>query len=416
MPTASKTLTALWFQTKTLDSKARYIAMLGGTGGGKTWWGPLWLAVKIAEDIERGEGKGATYLILGPTAEMVRDMLVPVFKAHYKGTPLEGTYWKQSNIYDLPGGGQILFRSADKPERIEGHHVRAAWIDEPGQMKALVWPILQARTGFYQAPILFTGYPWDMGWYYHDIFKMWESGDPDYEVIQFRSIDNPSYPREEYERAKRTLPKWMFDMRHDGQFCKPFGLVYPTFGGPDMIIDPFEIPPDWPTYIGLDPGVFYGGLFLAWHDGVYYAYTEYYVEQVRSAKDHAKELLGRIRGHALKWIYDPSRITDVTDLKAHKDDKGNVIGPLVKGNNAVQAGIVTATGVINENRLKVMRGRCPNFVDQMEKYSFPVDPVTGNVAKENPIKRDDHLPDCFRYVVHTLEGISLKAKKTARSF
>ena len=230
-------------------------------------------------------------------------------------------------------------------------------------------------------------------------------------MIQFKSTDNPAYPVKEYERAKKTLPGWMFEMRHEGKFRKPFGLVYPMFGDEGMIIDPFEIPSDWPVYVGLDPGVFYGGLFLAERDGIYYAYAEYYNEHVTSAKEHAKALLERVRGTVVKWIYDPSRITDVTDLKPYG------IKPLVKGNNAVQAGIVTGTGVINEGRLKVMRGRCPNFIDQMEKYSFPVDPVTGNVAKENPIKKYDHLPDCYRYIVHTLEGVPLgKQKKKVRVF
>lgn len=384
--------------------------MIGGTGAGKSFFGPIWLASRIAKDVEKGHGEKAKYLVLGPTAEMVRDMLVPVLIQHYKETALEGLYWKQSNTYDLPTGGRIFFRSADKPERIEGHHFRAAWVDEPGQMKALVWPVVQARVGFYKAPVLFTGYPWNMGWYYYDIFKKWEGGDPDYDVIQFRSIDNPNYPKAEYERAKKTLPRWMFEMRYEGKFRKPSGLVYPMFGGGGMFVDPFEIPKDWPVYVGLDPGVFFGGLFLAWHDGVYYAYSEYYTETVKSAKEHAKALKDRVRGHVLKWIYDPSRITDVTDLKTYG------IGPLVKGNNAVQAGIATATGIINEGRLKVMRGRCPNFIDQMEKYSFPVDPVTGDVAKENPIKKDDHLPDCFRYIVHTLEGASVKPKKKVRAF
>ena len=207
-----KTVKPYWFQEATLDSKARYIVMLGGTGGGKTWWGPVWLASKIEHDLEDGI-EGGRYLAVGPTTEMVRDTMVPQLEEHYKGTRMEGTYWRQSKVYESPAGWKIYFRSADKPERIEGHHVRAAWVDEPGQMKALIWPVIQARTAFYKAPVLFTGYPWSMNWYYHDVFKVWEQGDSTYEVIQFKSVDNPDYPQEEYDKAKETLPAWMCDMR-----------------------------------------------------------------------------------------------------------------------------------------------------------------------------------------------------------
>jgi len=52
----------------------------------------------------------------------------------------------------------------------------------------------------------------------------------------------------------------------------------------------------------------------------------------------------------------------------------------------------------------------------MEKYSFPTDSMTGDVAKENPIKKDDHLPDCLRYILHTLEGAKLGAQETVEYY
>jgi hypothetical protein len=394
-----------WFQERTLDSTARYIVMLGGTGGGKTWWGPIWLADRIERDRKAGI-KDARYLALGPTSEMARDNLLPYLTSHYKGTALQGEWQAEKRIYELQTGSKIYFRSADKPERIEGHHLRAAWVDEPGQMKGLIWPILQARTDYHEAPILFTGYPWAMNWYYHEIFKRWEAGDKDYDVIQFRSIDNPKYPRAAYERAKATLPGWMFAMRYDGKFRKPAGLVYPEFGE-WMFIEPFDIPDDWPVYIGLDPSVFFGALFLAWNDGVYYAYTDYYSEILTPAKAHAEVLLSKVRGAVQHWIYDPARLTDVNELAQYG------IGPLAPGSNPVLAGIGTVTEIVKSGRLKVMRGQCPALVDQMEKYSFPVDPVTGDLAKENPVKKDDHLPDCLRYILHSLEGAKEETKQEA---
>jgi len=409
MPTPTgKAIDLYPYQWQALTSQRRFITLLGGTGGGKTWFIPLWLADRIASTATGDDTThGDAYLALGPTSAMVRDTLVPAFRAHYEGTALEGEYKAQADTYTLPNGAIIYLRSADKPLRIESLHFKALAVDEPSQMKAMIWPVLQARSGFYQAQILFSGYPTNMGWYYHDIYLPWKNGDPDHEVIQFRSTDNPAYPREEYERAKRTLPDWLFEMRYEGKFRKPSGLVYPQFGEA-LYVEPFEIPGDWPTYGVLDPGVFFGGLFAAWNEGTYYLYSDYYSETVQPARVHAEQLKARQRGQWQGWLYDPARLTDVTDLAEHG------IAPLAPANNPVLPGVATVTEFIRSGRLKVLRGRCQNLVDQMEKYSFPTDSLTGDIAKENPIKKDDHLPDCLRYLLHTLEGAAAPEKQTAR--
>jgi len=407
MQAVGKEVRALWFQTATLDAVdagVRYIAMMGGTGGGKTWWGPSWLAYLIARDYAAGNGKGARYIALGRTYRMSTDILVPELMDRFQGTTLEGHYHAAKETYELPTGGTIYFRSADKPYRIEGHHTRGMWADEPSEMPALIWTIIQARTGFHQAPVLFTGYPTNMGWYNQSIFKPWEAGDPDYCVIQFESTDNPMYPRAEMERARATMPAWMFEMRYRGQFARPSGMVYPKFGT-HLFVEPFDIPEDWPTFVGIDPAVFYGALMVAWHDGIYYAYNEYYVRQVRSAPAHAKDMLSKVEGINQGWIYDPARLTDIVNLIPEG------CGPFFQADNAVNAGITTTTRVI-AGELKVMRGRCPTFCDQMGKYRYPVDEATGEIIGEKPIKKDDDLPDCIRYILHTLEGAPLAERST----
>jgi hypothetical protein len=271
-------------------------------------------------------------------------------------------------------------------------------------MPALIWTIIQARTGFYRAPVLFTGYPTNMGWYHQSIFKPWEGGDKDYYVIQFESTDNPMYPRDEMERARGSMPPWMFEMRYRGQFARPSGLVYPGFGT-HLLCEPFPIPDDWPTFVGIDPAVFYGALMVAWHDGIYYAYNEYYVRRVRPAKEHAEEMLSKVEGMNQGWIYDPARVTDVVSLIPEG------CGPFYQADNAVNAGIMTTTKIVN-GQLRVMRGRCPTFCDQMGKYRYPVDEATGAVVGEKPIKKDDDLPDCARYIFQTLEGQPLSERGT----
>ena len=117
-------------------------------------------------------------------------------------------------------------------------------------------------------------------------------------------------------------------------------------------------------------------------------------------------MLEKLEGIDQGWIYDPARLTDVVNLVAYG------CGPFYKANNAVDAGIVTLTGLLKQGRLKVMKGRCPNFVDEMEKYSYPTDAASGKINKDKPIKKDDHLPDCARYLAHTLVSAPLEERGT----
>jgi hypothetical protein len=382
---------------RALRSDKRYTVLLGGTGSGKTFLSPYWHARNIQRDIDAGVSSDASYMAIGPTADMVRDMIVPVFVKAFGGTVYEGEFSIQAAIYRLPTGGKIYFRSADEPLRIEGHHLRGCSVDEPSQMKAAIWPVIQARTALYNAPTLLTGYPTNMGWYYGEVFKRWEAGDKDFDVIQFSSLENPKYPRAEFEKARQRMPAWMFEMRYLGQFRKPFGLVYPTFGS-GCVCEPFDVPVTWPTYCAIDPGIFFGALWAAWQNGIYYLFGERYTEEIAPASVHAADIASMAQGIPQGYIYDPARAQDAAELEACG------LGPMVAAANPVLAGIATLTGAINAGRFKVMRGRCPNFMDQMERYSFPTDANTGTVNRENPIKKDDHLPDCARYLLQTLEG------------
>ena len=441
MPTTApeKIITPYWFQEETLDAidaLIRYIVMLCGTGAGKTWWSPPWLAYLINRDVEAGYGKGARYIALGVTGDMVRDMMLPVIEEHFKDTNLEGHYHITERRYELPTGGNIFLRSADKPHRIEGHHVRGMVVDEPSEMKALIWPIIMSRTAFYRAPVLFCGYPTNMGWYYESLYVPWQKGDPSIAVIEAPSTANPLYPKEEMERAKRTLPAWLYEMRWEGKFRKPFGLVYPDFG-PDCHVDPFDIADDWPTYVWVDPAVHYGALFAAWNRGVFYIYNEYYKEIVQSAAEYSRDMLALVEGCNQGWIHDPARLTDVVNLVTYEGcpECGEQLltaaypfvcphcnsrvvqplqcGPFYRANNAVQPGIITLTGLIKTGKFKVMRGRTPVFNDMMAKYRYPTDPATGKVVPNaNPLKIYDDLPDCARYGVHTLVSAPLEERDT----
>ncbi len=192
-------------QAAALRSKSRFIGLIGGTGGGKSFTIPWWLFAEI-QNHPKDE-----YIVAAPTYKMLTRATVPIIRDAYRDTDLEGEYKPSYNVYLLPTGGKIWFGTADRPESLEAGQYRAACLDEAGQMKYMAW--IQARLGMKEGRALLTTTPYGLNWLYHEFYLHWKKDDPNYDVINFSSIDNPYYPAREFERAKRDLSESLFAMR-----------------------------------------------------------------------------------------------------------------------------------------------------------------------------------------------------------
>lgn len=374
-------------QAEILKSRARFRAMIMGTGGGKTSFGPLWLLNEVRKD------PTDEYLIIAPTYKMLQRASLPRFLEIFDMPPGLGEYKKADALYQLKTGGAIYMGSADKWENLEGPHVSACWLDEPGRVKFEVWQVAQRRTGIKQSPILLTTTPYNLGWLKTEFYDRWKAGDPDYFVYQGPSIINPAYPLEEFERAKRTLPPWRFKMFYEGRFERPEGLIWPVY----EIVEPFEIPQDWPRYVGMDFG-YNDPTAVVWvakgPDSVYYVYREWY-ERGKTHKQIAKALHTATKGKDIwRWIGDPSGAQYIAELNAlmipvRAASKAGQAGEWVK------SGIVKVDQLFRSGRLKVFRGLA-NFLDEIEGWQWRMEE---DRPTDKPGEEPHHLMDALRYVM-----------------
>ena len=147
--------------------------------------------------------------------------MLPEFLRVFQHTLRLGTWHAQDRVFTYHDGKtRVIFGSAINPESLESATAKAAWLDECGQddFRLESWEAVNRRLSIHQGRILGTTTPYNLGWLKQIIYDRWRGGDEDYDVIQFPSAVNPAFPREEYERAKRTLPAWKFRMFYDGQF------------------------------------------------------------------------------------------------------------------------------------------------------------------------------------------------------
>lgn len=374
-------------QSKAWRSNARFVAMIAGTGAGKTYMGAVWLYREIQK-----HPKGS-FLVVSPTYLMFERIILPYTK-NFLDEVTKGEYKAGERTYYLPTGGKVFFGSADNPLTLEGVHVYAAWMDEAGQMKRDAWDVVLRRVGFYNGRVLITTTPYNMGWLKTEFYDRWREGDKDYDVIQFASILNPAYPKEEFERAKATMPEWKFKMFYLGQFARPEGLIYQDFEPSKHIITPFELSPAWRRIIGLDVG-FNNPTAAVWcainEDDIIYVYREYYKKN-KLPEENIREIIRLSKGENIEKVYcDPSEPAVIEQLRR--------MGlPAKAADNRVKEGIESVILRLKTDRLYIFKG-LNNLLDEIENYRWK---EKNDKAIDEPVKEYDHAVDALRYAVYSL--------------
>ncbi len=254
-------------QWRAWESLKRFILILAGTQSGKTSYAPLWLYREIQR---RGPGD---YMVVTPTVPLLRKKALPEFLHLFYRRLRLGTYQKQEQVFTFSREGelrvfgasnpdtptQVFFGHASNSESLESATAKAAWLDEAGQKQFRLesWEAIQRRLSIHEGRVLLTTTPYDLGWLKQRLWDPWiaaKRNHPEIEVVRFDSIENPAFPKSEFERARRELPPWKFDLFYRGIFTRPAGLIYSSFDETRHKCPRFSIPPEWPRFMGLDFG------------------------------------------------------------------------------------------------------------------------------------------------------------------
>jgi hypothetical protein len=244
---------------------------------------------------------------------------------------------------------------------------------------------------------------YNMGWIKSNIYDPWEArrkqpgGHPEIEVIQFDSTANPSFPEEEYIRARDSMPLWKFNMFYRGMFERPAGLIYDSFDEKLHKRPRFAIPDSWERYLGLDfGGVNTAALFYAEEPdtGKLYLYREYKAGG-RTAKEHAERLL------------DGEPMVPLCFGGSHSEGQwrrefGNgglpVREPAVR---EVEVGIGRVYGAHKRGEIIVFDD-LHGYLEQKLSYARKLD-VNGEPTEEIADKSSYHFMDAERYIVGALK-------------
>jgi phage terminase large subunit len=286
-----------------------------------------------------------------------------------------------------------------------------------GQFKYQAWVNIQGRAAFREAPIFCTSTPYALNWMYHDIYRPFtENKLSDTQIIQWRSIDNPYFPKAEYERQKNMLDSRMFAMRYEGTFQKMAGLVYEDF---DRVLNGYA-DFDWRrfreryfVYAGVDWGFsnpFALVVRLISKDGS----ADYQLDEFMRSYMPPEECVQIAKNYRDMYGVETFYCDEeAPDYILAFNNAGLKAVPVTKGKGSVLSGIGLHNTLIKSRQHKLIIGRCRQTVDEYETYCFKEKEDNYENTDENPVDANNHLMSATRYVTMATQHIRDKAKADA---
>lgn len=402
-------------QLKAWDSKARIIAMIAGSQGGKTSFGPWWLYREI-ETCGTGD-----YIAVTASYDLFKLKMLPEIRNVFEHILKIGRYWSGDKILEIrdpstggfwanraddPMFARVILRSSEAKSGLESSSAKAGWADEAGQDKFTLsaWEAFRRRLTLSRGRVLITTTPYNLGWLKQQIADRRGAG---IDIVNFDSIANPNFSHEEFEELRATMPTWKFNMFHRGLFERPPGMIYNDFvddyrehGGHK--VKPFPIPGNWLSYVGVDPGVIHTCKVWLVRDPenyVYYVYRESLGER-KGATEHAEDAMATAQeSHetVIKWAVGAK-----SEIYHQEDWRNAGVGSVYAPEHAdVEAGIDRVIALLRTRQLFIF-DTCTGILDQFGTYARVIDD-SANVTEKIKDKETYHYLDALRYIVEHLD-------------
>ena len=203
------------------EGGAKYRAFIGGVGSGKTFAG--------CAEILDADYAGKVGAVVAPTYRMMMDATLRTFlticeTARRQGATLLENLNKSEMVAELTNGTTVLFRSADKPDRLRGPNLAFFYLDEAAMMNRLAWDVMIGRLRERPGRGWLTTTPQGFNWVY-DLFV--EQQLADYAVVRCATYENPYLSDNFIQSLRDTYGEGVFARQEiEGEFVQPEGAIF----------------------------------------------------------------------------------------------------------------------------------------------------------------------------------------------
>jgi predicted phage terminase large subunit-like protein len=203
-----------------LKSNALFRGFAGGIGSGKSWAGSY--------DLIRRAKADRLYLVCAPTYGMLSDATFRMFLslAQDLGIAEHGDVKRSPPpSIRLRTGAEVLFRSADEPDRMREPNLSGAWMDEASLMHQDAFNVLSGRLreageqGWLSATFTPKGRQ-------HWTYETFACGKPNTALFHCRTADNSFLPPGFHETVRQQYTSALAEQELEGLFVDLAGALF----------------------------------------------------------------------------------------------------------------------------------------------------------------------------------------------
>lgn len=380
-------------------SEAIHPAMVAGYGAGKSQAAVIRLALLALKY------QGLSFAFVEPTYDLIRLIAFPRFQEILDEWGVQYTLNKADAILKLDNGSQIIFRSADSPERLVGFEVADAVIDEADTLRVdqarTVWAKMLGRIRERKpdgSPNTLAAVSTPEGFAF--MYEMWGKEKREgYELIKAPTSSNPYLPDGYIKQLEATYSSAQLSAYLDGNFVNlNAGSVYHEFDR-KLNTSSESIMPDDVLHCGMDFNVTNGSavIHVVRGDNVH-AVMEF--TGVFDTPTMARLLKERYPSHKILIYPDASgnaRKSNNASESDHSILRSYGLQVLVNSRNPfIKDRVLSVNAMIHNlgaRRYFVNAQYCPMLVESLEKQCYA---KTGEPDKAGGF---DHVVDATGYFI-----------------
>lgn len=257
-------------QADFVHSPELYRSFISGIAAGKSFCG--------AYDLLRRAQPRRLYMVVAPSYPMLRDTsLRSVSEIGQKLRYIRATN-RAEMLMTLGNGAEVIFRTADNPERLRGPNLSGAWLDEAALMPKAVYDIIigRLRQGGESGWLSVTTTPKGKRHWTYDQFK---PGTPNTALFLARTADNPFLPPEFEKNLRERYTSLFASQELDGMFVNMEGQLAMREWFPEAKERPavfgrmcrfWDLAASTQDFSRGMPSDYTVGALLGYHEGVYW--------------------------------------------------------------------------------------------------------------------------------------------------
>jgi hypothetical protein len=356
---------------------------------------------------------GRLVLLLSPSLRQSQELFRKVTECYGAiGRPIETRAMNQTRL-ELETNSRIICLPG-KEETIRSFSgVDLLVIDEaarvPDDLYRSVRPMLAVSSG----RLVCLSTPFGKRGFFHE---EWEQGGGRWLRFRIPWQDCPRIRSEFIELEKQSMGESWVRQEYECSFEALEGLVYPDFEI-QCAVDKLPQTQGWPSMGfraigGIDFG-FRNPFCALWgvldRDDVLWITNERYLRET-TIHEHAAALIAEAKH--VTWYADPAGATEIAEFR-----RAGL--KMIRGDNAIQAGIAAIHDRLRTGRLRVLRSACPNLLAEAKLYRYAeardlasgvshdsggsLPDIRSTSGSEIPIDQHNHALAALRYLVSRLD-------------